>query len=97
MASPVLAQPFTGRLMILDAANHQVHVFDLASEEVVETFAVTQSMAPGFGTSLARTSNGRLGLVVQRSGHFANVSHQGRSGSAWKSCRKQLCATPRRH
>ncbi|HEY7712725.1 MAG TPA: hypothetical protein VIG57_22130 [Candidatus Entotheonella sp.] len=71
LASAALAQPFTGRLMILDTANHQVHVFDLASEEVVETFALTQSMAPGFGTLLARTSNGRFGLVAQLSGHFS--------------------------
>ncbi|ETX00336.1 MAG: hypothetical protein ETSY1_11600 [Candidatus Entotheonella factor] len=71
LASAALAQPFTGRLMILDTANHQVHVFDLESEGVVETFAITQSMAPGFGTLLARTSNGRLGLVAQRSGHFS--------------------------
>ncbi len=71
MASAALAKPFTGRLMILDTAHHQVHVFDLSSEEVVETFAVTQSMAPGFSTLLARTSNGRFGLVAQRSGHFS--------------------------
>lgn len=71
LASTALAQPFTGRLMILDAANHQVHVFDLESEEVVETFAITQSMAPGFGTLLRRTSDGRYGLAAQRSGHFS--------------------------
>lgn len=71
LASTALAQPFAGRLMILGTANHQVHVFDLASEEVVETFAITQSMAPGFGTLLARTSNGRYGLSAQRSGHFS--------------------------
>ena len=71
LASSALAQPFTGRLMILDTANHQVHIFDLESEGVVETFAVTQSMAPGFGTLLARTSNGGHGLVAQRSGHFS--------------------------
>ena len=71
LSSTAPAQPFTGRLMILDAANHQVHVFDLASEEVVAAFALTQSMAPGFGTLLRRTSNGRYGLLAQRSGHFS--------------------------
>ncbi len=71
LVSAAQAHLFTGRLMILDAANHQVHVFDLESEEVVETFAVTQSIASGFGTLLARTSNGRLGFVAQRSGHFS--------------------------
>lgn len=36
LVGTALAQPFNGRLMVLDAANQQVHVFDLESEEVVE-------------------------------------------------------------
>lgn len=62
---------FAGRLMVLDAEQHRVQVFDLESEAVVATFAIRQSTATGFGTLLRRTSNGRYGFVAHRTGHFA--------------------------
>ena len=65
------AEGFPGRLMVMDAENHQVQVFDLESEGVVATFAVPQSMAPGFGTLVRRTGGGRYGFLLQRTGHFS--------------------------
>ena len=65
------AGEFPGRLMVMDAENHQVQVFDLESEGVVATFAVPQSMAPGFGTLVRRTGDGRYGFLLQRTGHFS--------------------------
>lgn len=66
------ADEFPGRLMVMDAENQQVQVFDLQSEEVVgEGFPLNQSTAPGSGTLLRRTSNGRYGFLLQRTGHFS--------------------------
>ena len=65
------AGEFPGRLMVMDADNHQVQVFDLQSERVVGTFGIRQSMADGFGTLLRSTSNGRYGFVLHRTGHFS--------------------------
>ena len=65
------AGEFPGRLMVMDAENHQVQVLDLESEGVVATFAVPQSMAPGFGTLVRRTGDGRYGFLLQRTGHFS--------------------------
>ena len=65
------AGEFPGRLMVMDADNHAVQVFDLQYERVVGTFAIRQSTADGFGTLLRSTSNGRYGFVLHRTGHFS--------------------------
>ncbi len=62
---------FLGRLMVMDAENHQVRVLDLESEEMVAAFAVPQSAASGFGTLIRRTSDGRYAFVASRTGHFS--------------------------
>jgi hypothetical protein len=62
---------FPGRLMVMDAENHELQVFDLESEQVVATFALRQSTASGFGTLLRTTSDGRYGFALQRTGHFS--------------------------
>lgn len=69
--TPLQAMEYQGRLLVLDENNFQAHVFDLHEEAVVESFPITQSMASNFGSSLARTSDGRFAMVVQRTGHFA--------------------------
>ena len=65
------AGEFPGRLMVMDAENHELQVFDLESEQVVATFALRQSMADGFGTLIRRTGDGRYGFALQRTGHFS--------------------------
>ena len=62
---------FPGRLMVMDADNHELQVFDLESEQVVATFALRQSMADGFGTLLRTSSDGRYGFAMHRTGHFS--------------------------
>ena len=66
----VRAEEFPGRLMVMDAENHQVQVLDLESGEVFR-FPAGQSDAPGFGTLLRRSANGRYGFLLQRTGHFS--------------------------
>ena len=69
------ADEFPGRLMVLDAENQELNVFDLESEQVVATFDADAgfegSDADGFGNSLRTTSDGRFGFVLQRTGHFS--------------------------
>lgn len=65
------AEGFPGRLMVMDAENHELQVFDLESEQVVASFALPQSMAPGFGTLVRATSGGRYGFALQRTGNFS--------------------------
>ena len=65
------AGEFPGRLMVMDAENDRVQVFDLNSEEVVGVFSLNPSTASGFGTLLRTTSNGRYGFMLQRTGHFS--------------------------
>ena len=62
---------FPGRLMVMDAENHELQVFDLESKQVVATFQLQQSAASGFGTLVNRSSDGRFGFALQRTGHFA--------------------------
>ena len=62
---------FPGRLMVMDAENNEVQVFDLESETVVATFPLLQSTASGFGKSLRTTSDGRYGFALHRTGHFS--------------------------
>ena len=65
------AGDFPGRLMVMDADNHAVQVFDLQSERVVGTFTTQPSMAEGFGTLLRTTSDGRYGFMLNRTGHYS--------------------------
>ena len=65
------AGEFPGRLMVMDAENDRVQVFDLESEEVVGVFSLLPSAASGFGTLLRTSSNGRYGFLLQRTGHFS--------------------------
>lgn len=69
------AEEFPGRLMVLDAENYRLNVFDLESERIVATFddhdGFEASGATGFGELLRRTSDGRYGFVLQRTGHFS--------------------------
>ena len=65
------AGEFSGRLMVMDAENGLVRVFDLQSEEEVGVFSLNPSAAPGFGTLLRTSSNGRYGFMLQRTGHFS--------------------------
>ena len=66
---------FPGRLMVLDAENYRLNVFDLEDEEVVAWFdehdGFEASDAAGFGELLRSSSDGRYGFVLQRTGHFA--------------------------
>ena len=69
------AEEFPGRLMVLDAENYRLNVFDLESERVVATFdehdGFEASAASGFGELLRSSSDGRFGFVLQRTGHFS--------------------------
>ena len=66
---------FPGRLMVLDAENYYLNVFDLEDEEVVASFDDMDGFgdgdASGFGDLVRRTSDGRFGAVLQWTGHFA--------------------------
>ena len=69
------ADEFPGRLMVLDAENYRLNVLDLESGQVVAMFddhdGFERSAAPGFGELLRRSSDGRYGFVLQRTGHFS--------------------------
>ncbi len=62
---------FPGRLMVMDAENYQLNVFDLESERVVATFddhdGFEKGQADGFTHYVRGTSDGRYGFVLQRS------------------------------
>ena len=62
---------FAGRLMVMDAENHELNVFDLQSGEVERTFALLQSEASGFGTLLRTSSDGNYGFAMHRTGHYS--------------------------
>lgn len=62
------AGEFPGRLMVMDADKHKLHVFDLESELVVATFELRPSME---STLLRTTADGRYGFALQRTGHFS--------------------------
>ena len=65
------AEEFPGRLMVMDAENNELQIFELESEEVIATFALRQTTAPGSGTLVRRTADGRFGFALQRTGHYS--------------------------
>ena len=66
------AGEFPGRLMVLDAENYQLNVFDLESEQVVASFDDHDGFeATGESTLLRTSSDGRYGFALQRTGHFS--------------------------
>ena len=64
-------EEFPGRLMVMDADNQALQVFDLETEQVVSTFSIRTSMASDFGTLVRSSSDGRYGFVLHRTGHFS--------------------------
>ena len=66
---------FPGRLMVLDGQNYHLNVFDLESEEVVASFDDHDGFERGQAeraTEYVRvTSDGRYGVVMQRTRNFS--------------------------